>query len=588
MIKKNFSLLFKEERKKFFILVIIVFISSSLEILGLFSVMPFIAIVSDQNIIENSKFLSKFYYFTDNWFNFEDTNSFIVFLGVVSICGIVLSLFFRLINIYLITKFINDKEYSTTSCLLSHYLNQPYKWLFHQNISQINKNILSEVHLVLTASLLSFLNLLSHMLLTCFVILILILANPILSTSIIIGIGLVYLLIYLTFKKKILSIGKIRIETNSKRFETINKAFSSFKIVKLLNLEDYFTDEFKKSSKEYYNTHILSDIYSISPRFLVEAIIFTGIISFILFFIIQGKNFINILPVLSLYALAAYKILPSIQLIFFSVSRIKFSEQALNSLHKELDLGSNIKNDISNNNLKSLNFNKSIKLENISFSYKNDKRILKNINLIISSNSKIGIVGKTGSGKSTLVDIIMGLLNPNSGKVLIDGKNLDISTFQEWKKYIGYVPQQIYLSDNSIKNNIAFGVNDEDIDLEKIKYVSKLSNIDEYIEKLPNKYDTLVGERGVRLSGGEIQRIAIARAMYRQPKILILDEATSSLDYLTEKKIINSIEKQIFDNVTIIHIAHRLQSLENCDKIYIMDQGEIKQEGTYKTLFENK
>jgi ABC-type multidrug transport system fused ATPase/permease subunit len=289
-----------------------------------------------------------------------------------------------------------------------------------------------------------------------------------------------------------------------------------------------------------------------------------------------------------LYALAAYKIIPSVQQIFFSVSRIKFSEQALNSLHKELDLTSNIKNDDTNKNSEYLDFNKSIKLENISFAYKNDKQILRNINLLIPSNSKIGIVGTTGGGKSTLVDIIMGLLNPNSGKILIDGKILDISNSQAWKKNIGYVPQQIYLSDNSIKNNIAFGVNDEDIDLEKIKYVSKLSNIDEYIEKLPNKYDTLVGERGVRLSGGEIQRIAIARAMYRQPKILILDEATSSVDNSTEKLIINAIENQITKNLTVIHIAHRLQSLKNCEKIYILDQGEIKQEGTYKTLFENK
>jgi len=588
VIVNNFSLLFKKEKKNFLILVIVVFFTSLLEVLGLFSVMPFIAIIADQNIIDDNKLLSKIYNLTDNLFAFQNVNSFIILLGIISICGIFVSMFFRLTNIFLISKFIKYKEYSTSTYLLSQYLNQHYRWFFSQNISQINKNIFSEVNLVVTGSLLSFLNLLSHTLLTFFIIFSLILIKPIVTSVVIFSIGSVYLLIYFILRKKMFSIGKIRVETNSRRFETVNKAFSSFKIVKLLNLENYFTDEFKKSNKEYYKTFVVTDVLGIAPRFLIEAFVFSGIIFFILLLTTQGKNFINIVPSLSLFALAAYKMIPSFQQIFFSLSRIKFCENALNSLLKELKLNSNIKVNNEIKNLKYLDFNKNIKLENISFAYKKNIKILKNINLIIPTRSKIGIAGTTGSGKSTLVDIIMGLLNPDSGKILIDDKILDMSISHEWQKNIGYVPQQIYLSDNSIKNNIAFGVNDEDIDLEKIKYVAKLSNIDEYIEKLPNKYDTLVGERGVRLSGGEIQRIAIARAIYREPKILILDEATSSVDNSTEKSIINAIENQITKNLTVIHIAHRLESLKNCDKIYILDQGKIKQEGTYKTLFENK
>ena len=588
MIKKNFSLLFKKEKKIFLFLVIVVFISSSLEVLGLFSVMPFIAIVSDSRIIEENILLNKFYYFTNNIFQFNNTNSFVILIGLISICGIFLSLFFRLTNVFLISKFINQKEHVTTSYLFSQYLNQPYDWFYNQNISQINKNILSEANLVITGSLLSFLNLLSHTLLTFLITSTLILIYPILSLTIILSIGLIYFLIFSFLKKKLFLLGNTRLKTNSQRFETVNKAFSNFKIIKLLNLENHFTNDFKKSSKELFKTHILSDILGVSPKFFIEFIVFSCLICFIIFYMAQGIDFTSIIPTLSLFALAAYKIIPSLQQIFFSFSRMKYCEKVLDSFLKELKLKSNI--EIGNeNNLKYFSFNKSIKLKNICYSYaKNENKTLKNISFSIPAGSKVGIVGVTGSGKSTLVDIIMGLLTPDSGKILVDEKILDTSTIKSWKKNIGYVPQQIYLSDDSIKKNIAFGIDDVDIDLDKVKHVSKLSNLEDFILRLPNKYDTIVGERGVRLSGGEIQRIAIARAIYREPKILILDEATSSVDDQTEKLIIDAIEDKISKNLTIIHIAHRLKSLKNCDKIYELDEGEIKQEWTYKNLYENK
>jgi len=587
VILKNFLLLQNKEKKFFFILIIVIVINSLLEVLGALSVLPFITLISDPNIIQNNQLILKIYLFTSNLMNLKSISSFIVLLGFVSIFGMFLSLVLRLCNIFLIAKFVNKKEYKASSYILLNYLNQPYEWFHNQNISQISNNILSEVNIVMSGSLLHFLNLISHIILTFIIFLLLILLNPIPSLIICFSISLIYALIYLVLKKKLFSLGLIRVQSNAKKFEIINKAFSNFKIIKLYNLENYFSDEFKKNTKLVTETNILSEIYTVSPRFLIEAIIFTAVISVILFFFLQENNSINLISYLGLYAVTAYKTVPSIQQIFFSISRLKFYEKTVDSLLKELNLFSFIKTNNELQKLENLDFNKNIKLENICFKYKKNRQTLKNINMIIPQFSKIGIAGKTGSGKTTLIDIIIGLLNPSSGRILIDDKILSINNILSWKKKIGYVPQQIYLSDNSFKQNIAFGFNEDDIDFKKIEHAAKLSCIDKFIESQPQKYDTIVGERGIRLSGGEIQRIGIARAIYRDPKILIFDEATSGLDNLTESSIIDAVENQIAKSMTLIIISHQLQTLKNCDKIYILEDGEFIREGSYNDLFES-
>jgi ATP-binding cassette, subfamily B, bacterial PglK len=587
MILKNLLLLQKKEKKFFFILIIVIVINSLLEVLGLFSVLPFIALVSDPNIVQNNQIISKIYLYTNNLLNLNNINSFIVLMGFASIFGIFLSLLLRLTNVVLITKFVFKKEHETSSYLLSYYLSRTYEWFCNQNISQINKNILSEVNIVITGSLVQLLNLISHLILTFFVFFFLILFNP--KPSLIIGfsIGLSYLAIYKVLKKKLFSLGLSRTQANAHKFGIVNKAFSNFKMVKLYELENHFSDQFKKNSKLLSRANILTEIYGFFPRYFIEVIIFTATILIVLFFFHHGNNFISLIPNLGLFVLAAYKIIPSIQQIFFSVSKLKFYENAVESLLKELNLFSIIKTNNNYQKIENLDFNKNIKLENIHFTYQKGRKILKNINMIIPRFSKIGIAGKTGSGKSTLIDIIIGLLNPSSGRILIDDKILSINNILSWKKKIGYVPQQIYLSDNSLKHNIAFGLNEKDIDFKKIKHAAELSCIDEFIEALPHKYDTIVGERGIRLSGGEIQRIGIARALYRDPKIIIFDEATSALDNLTESLINDAVQNQIAKSITLINISHRLQSLKNCDKIYILEGGEFIREGSYNDLFKN-
>jgi ABC-type bacteriocin/lantibiotic exporter with double-glycine peptidase domain len=292
----------------------------------------------------------------------------------------------------------------------------------------------------------------------------------------------------------------------------------------------------------------------------------------------QNKNFINIFPILTLYAYSGYRLIPALQQIFQCFTLLRFSKLTFNSIYKDINNKKNIKNF---KQAKSKNsvflFKKSILLKNISYSYPNtDKEALKSINLKIPAFSKVGIIGKSGSGKTTLVDLILGLLNPSKGTLSVDGKYITNSNKDSWQKAIGYVPQQIYIGDSSVKENIAFGLDYQKIDNNAVIKAAKISNIHNFIvDNLPEGYDTYLGDNGAKLSGGQRQRIALARALYRKPQILILDEATNSLDNFTEQEVIDSISNLNY-KITIIFITHRLEILKNFDIIFYLNNGELK------------
>jgi ABC-type multidrug transport system fused ATPase/permease subunit len=297
----------------------------------------------------------------------------------------------------------------------------------------------------------------------------------------------------------------------------------------------------------------------------------------------KSVDFTDILPVLALYTFAGYRLMPSIQNVYAAISTLRYAQPGINALYddtKSLSLLNKTKNKTI------LQFNKSINLKHIHFQYFEASRTaLKDININISANSTVGLVGATGSGKTTLVDIVLGLLEPYKGSLEVDGEIINENNRRNWQQSIGYVPQFIYLSDDTVEANIAFGVDPKDINKDAILSVAKIANLHEFfINELPKKYETYVGERGVRLSGGQRQRIGIARALYHNPKLLILDEATSSLDNLTEKVVMEAIHN-LGNKITIILIAHRLSTVKKCDKIILLDNGQVKDEGTFEKLF---
>jgi ABC-type multidrug transport system fused ATPase/permease subunit len=292
---------------------------------------------------------------------------------------------------------------------------------------------------------------------------------------------------------------------------------------------------------------------------------------------------VNILPVISLYIFAGYRLIPALQQIYVSFTQVGFVSPAIDRLYRDV-LSIKPHNSIQDNEI--LSFNDKISLKDINFSYNSSHITLKNINLTINSKSIVGFIGPTGSGKTTIIDIILGLLEPQKGTLEVDGKIISSKNIRAWQKSIGYVPQNIYLIDDTIAANIAYGIKAEEIDMKAIEKASKIANLDSFVlNELPKQYETLVGEGGVRLSGGQKQRIGIARALYHNPQILIFDEATNALDNKTEQAVMDVVNN-LSKNITIILIAHRLNTLKKCDKIFIVKNGQIKKKVTFKQLID--
>jgi ABC-type bacteriocin/lantibiotic exporter with double-glycine peptidase domain len=409
--------------------------------------------------------------------------------------------------------------------------------------------------------------------------------NPELSLLTIFILGGSYLIIFLCMKGFVKKIGINRLEANNERYKILSIAFGSYKEVKIMGLENKFTNFFSKPANAYAITQARAKIIAQIPRYFLEIIVFGGMLLLILILFYQGKSILETIPLVTLYVFAAYRLMPALQHIYASVIQIKFSESALDILYFSLN---NLKiNEEKKTQFTSIPFKSDLILEDVSFKYSSSSKLtLKNINLKIKVFSRVGIVGYSGSGKSTLVDIITGLQYPTQGYLKIDEIIISDDNKRKWQKKIGYVPQNIYLTDASVAENIAYGEKESEIDYKKIISICKIIDLNKFvINKLAKGYNTIVGERGAKLSGGQIQRIGIARALYFEPEILIFDESTSALDYYSEDLLIKNINKLM--NKTIIIITHRLTTLKNCDIIFVMEEGKIVSKGTYNELLKN-
>ena len=325
------------------------------------------------------------------------------------------------------------------------------------------------------------------------------------------------------------------------------------------------------------------------PRFVLEGIAFGGMIFLILYLMSQNKDLETTLPLIALFTFAAYRLMPSLQQVYAQLVQIRFSVPALNILYDDFsNVNSTNKEAFSNAKAKPLGLKDSLNLKKVSFKYENaEKKAIDNLSISINAKTKIGLVGSTGSGKSTTIDLILGLLTPDKGQIVVDGKEINESVLLSWQSTIGYVPQQIYLTDNSVAENIAFGLEPKNIDHTAVEKAAQVANLHSFvIEKLPSGYETEIGERGVRLSGGQRQRIGIARALYYDPEILVFDEATSSLDNLTEYAVMDAVHN-IGKKKTIIIVAHRISTVKKCDNIFVLDEGKLIGKGNYEELISN-
>ena len=583
--KKILDLLTIHEKKRAVLLLILILFMAFIDVLGVASIMPFVAVLTNPDLILTNSVL-KYLYDKSNILGVNDNEEFIFIFGVLVFFLLIASITFRAVTQYAQVRFALMREHSIGSRLIESYLHQPYLWLLQRNTGDYGKVILSETNQVIYDAILPALNLIAQTAVTVAILVLLLLVDPKLALIV----GLVFLISYAVifyFVKNILyKIGFKRVLANKERYISVNEAFGSIKEVKVGGLEESYINRFQKPSKIFAQSQSLSMVISQLPRYFIEGIAFGGIVLLLLALIAKGNLFSDIVPIIALYVFAGYRLLPSLQQIYVAFTQLRVSNAGLNIVHEDL---MNLKHSKKNFDTKStIKLNKSIELNNISFDYPNSqKTALKNINLSIPAFSKIGFVGATGSGKTTISDLILGLLDPNQGTLIVDGNTITSNNKRSWQKSIGYVPQQVFLTDSTVSENIAFGVDPKDIDNQAVEWASKIANLHDFvINELQNDYSTVVGERGVRLSGGQRQRIAIARALYHRPQVLILDEATSALDSLKEQAVIKAM-KNLENKITIILITHRLSTVKDYDTIFLLDGGQLKDQGSYKELKES-
>ena len=521
-------------------------------------------------------------FIASNIFGVENDQQFLFALGILVFIILVFSLLFKAITTYTQIRFILMREYSIGKRLVEGYLHQPYSWFLNRNSADLGKTILSEVSQVIGGGLKPVMDVIAQGMIAITLVILLIATDPKLAIVVGISIGGAYGIIFYFTRVYLNRIGKERLKFNLLRFKSLNEAFGASKEVKVGGLEESYIQKFSTSARTTARTSASSNVINQIPRFFLEAITFGGILLIILYMMAKSGSFNNSLPIISLYVFAGYRLMPAVQQIYVSFAKLAFIGPSLNKLYDDLK---NLKKIDENQDKGTLFLKKSIDLKNIYYSYPSSSRsVLKNINIKIPAKSTIGLVGTTGSGKTTTVDVILGLLIAEKGTLEVDGKVITGQNSRAWQRSIGYVPQSIYLSDDTISSNIAFGVKHKNICQDTVKRAAKIANLHEFItEELPEQYETTIGERGIRLSGGQRQRLGIARALYHSPKLLILDEATSALDNKTEKDVMDAVYN-LSDDITVILIAHRLSTVKKCDKIFLLEKGGIKNEGTFEEL----
>ena len=578
-----FSLLTSSQRRRFYTLQILVIIMTFAEVASIFSITPFMAIVGDPSLLQKENLLGTLYIKS----NLASPYEFIFYLGFIVLGILTISAFISIFITWRLAIFSTKIGVEIGDSLYSHYLNQD--WLFHTrgSSSNLTKKISTDTARLTTEFILPLMYLNSRLCLTLIVVLILLIYDPLVLTICLVIFSGGYFFIF--------KIAQTKLEINNKnisnmfleRYKLMNSGFGGIKEVLLMGKSSNFIKLFTTAGNKLAYSQGVNKAIALVPRYFMELMGFTFMISLVLYLISksQGVLFLaSILPILSIYAIAGIKLLPALQQIFGAITTIKGNLSAYKSIEEDLkNINTQVKKKIEANKQVWSKHNE-ICLKNITFNFTEKKFFtINNVSLTIKPNTSVGFVGKSGSGKSTIIDIITGLIDPNQGEITIDGIPLNKKNLRTWQNKIGIVPQAIFLLEGSIAENVAFGISHDLIDYQQVKKVLKLAYLEEWLSGLENGIHTKVGERGIQLSGGQRQRIAIARSLYYEPDVLIFDEATSALDRITEKTIMNSID-DFSGKKTLIMISHRLTTVQKCDQIFIIDKGSIIDSGTYQEL----
>lgn len=576
-----------EQRRLSYGLLGLIILAGLTDAVGVSSILPFMAVVGNPELIQTNRWLHHIY----TWLEFESTSSFLIGLGSASLAIMILSNAVSLAGSTAILWFSSNLGYHLSTKILSNYVRQPYAYFLEHNSSNLVMNCTDDVARVIQGITVPLLQAIAKVIVSISILLLVIWVDPWLAILFATVLGTIYAAVFLAIRQRMATLGRVAKEANRERFRLATEILNGIKELKILGQDKAYRARFATHVAVYVKNQWMSAAMSQVPRYAIECIAFGSVILLVIYLLATHQNIKEALPLLTLYAFTGYRLLPAFQQIFGSATLIRYNMASLEAVENRLKtlatppVEAVTPKQPTNGEIGPLR--RDIELTNLVFQYnKTTDPLINNLNLTIACNTTVAIVGSSGGGKTTLVDIVLGLLEPQRGTLFVDGVPITPRNVTSWQKHLGYVPQHIYLSDDTLAANIAFGVATRDLDIDRVEHVARLANLHEFVVgELPDGYRTMVGERGVRLSGGQRQRIGIARALYSDPDVLILDEATSALDSLTEDVVTEAIRK-IFHQKTIIMIAHRLRTVQQADVIYLLEQGSIVDQGTYADLLE--
>ncbi|PKN42501.1 MAG: ABC transporter ATP-binding protein [Deltaproteobacteria bacterium HGW-Deltaproteobacteria-18] len=558
-----------------------ILVMAVLDTIGVASIMPFMAVLANPEVVETNKWLALVY----GELGYGDPKEFLFFLGVAVFVLLLSSICFKALTQWALLRFTNMRNYSLSCRLFKGYLERPYEWFLNRHSADLGKSVLSEVGEVVNGVVIPVMQMLAHGAVVLFMIGLLVIVDPTLALFVSLVLGGAYLLIYFVIRRYLSRIGKDRVLANKQRFQVAQEALGGIKEVKIFGREQAFYRKFTAPALRFAQHQANSQVMSQLPRYALEVVAFGGVLTLALVLFRTHDNFSHVLSILAVYAFAGYRLLPALQQVYAHVSKLRFGLAALDSLYNDMKLFCKKEGGEINSSIRALSPSKRIHLKDVVYSYPDAKTsALRGMDMEITVNTTVGLVGSTGAGKTTTVDILLGLLWPEGGGLFVDDAPIAQNNVREWQNVLGYVPQQIYLVDDSVAANIAFGVPENEINMESVERSARVAELHDFVSSdLPHGYSTLVGERGVRLSGGQRQRIGIARALYHDPEVLVFDEATSALDNLTEQAVMSAVHN-IGKSKTVILIAHRLTTVKDCDRIFFLEKGRVVKSGNFEEL----
>lgn len=583
LVKNVFATLSLQEKKQFAKLSGLIISVGIFDVIGIASIFPFIAILSNRDVLHTNQYFSYVY----QKFQFLSETDFLVFLGCVVLLLLLLGISLKVISLWFANTYGQNLRYNLSIRFLSGYLARPYSYFLQNHSANLGKVILSEVNQVVTNAVMPITQILSSAVSILFMTTLMFVVSPPITMFAFLALGLPYLLTSLFFKHFLDQLGIQRRTANRGRFHVITETFNGIRDVKAMRLERACVDNFALNARAFSSISVKKTLISALPSFVFQGLTFTILIGLLIYLLASDVvSFEDKLATIVLFAIAINRLQGSAQQIYQSFTSIRFAKAAVEEIVKDYDTLVEITDKRQSTTKQILApIHQNICLSEVNFAYEGTNlRALDDITIKIWAGTSVGFVGTTGSGKSTIINIILGLLNPSSGSVLLDGVALTEANSESWSSKIGHVSQTVFLKDDTIAANIAFRCSKNEINLDKVKKVAEIACISSYVEReTEHGYSTAVGERGIKLSGGQVQRIGIARALYNEPEVLIFDEATSSLDKITERKVIQNI-RNFCRNATILMVAHRVSTLKHCDKIFVVEKGKIKNSGSYDEL----